>query len=87
MSETAIDLKTRIFKAIGLVVRDDADSVVMSVKHARHVVEALVNTLILMLSCLPDDLRRKNVDLIVNNLGGCVEEQAEESPAIVHRGQ
>jgi hypothetical protein len=69
MSEAVIDLKTRIFKAIGLVVKDDADSVVMSVKHAGHIVDALVNALILMLSLLPDDLRRKNVDVIVDNLG------------------
>jgi hypothetical protein len=87
MSEAVIDLKTRIFRAIGLVVKDDADSVVMSVKHAGHIVDALVNALILMLSLLPDDLRRKNVDVIVDNLGGRVEEQAGESPAVVHRRQ
>ncbi len=87
MNRAVIDLKTRIFQATGLVVEDDADSVVMSVKRIGHIVEALVNTLVLVLSMLPDDLRRKNVKFITDNLGDWAEEQGEESPATVHRKQ
>jgi hypothetical protein len=48
------NLKTKIVRAIGLEAGGD-----ISVQQAHHILDALVHTLVPMLSFLPADLRRK----------------------------
>jgi hypothetical protein len=73
------DLRQKIFQAIGFL-NDDEGDIVVSVQAMRPIVEALLKSLVIVVSCLPNDLRAAYVADIANNIGKWVEAEAKDIP-------
>jgi hypothetical protein len=77
--DTEADLRQKIFQAIGFL-NDDEHDIVISVQAMRPIVEALMKSLVIVVSCLPKDLRAAYVGDIANNIEKWVEAEAEDIP-------